>query len=68
MPDLPREGRTAWGAFRDMHTTRFTSMGLMPISYTEIDAWQRVTGVELEPWEVDAIRALDHEYIAMQEQ
>lgn len=33
--------------------------GLMPISMIEIDAWQRVHGIRLTPWELDVIELFD---------
>ena len=37
---------------------------LAPISWLTIDAWQRVTGVHLAPWEARLIRTLSIEYLA----
>lgn len=31
----------------------------MPISMTEIDAWQRVHGIRLTPWELEIIELFD---------
>lgn len=31
-----------------------------PITFQEIDAYARLTGAEIAPWEVRAIRRLDH--------
>lgn len=33
--------------------------GLMPISMTEIDAWQRVHEIRLTPWELEIIELFD---------
>lgn len=33
--------------------------GPLPITNTEIDAWQRVHGIRLTPWELDCIYLLD---------
>lgn len=38
-------------------------MGPGAISYTELDAYQRVTGVRLTPNEVETILALDRVYL-----
>lgn len=34
-------------------------MQVSPITYSELDAWSRLTGRHLAPWEVLTIRALD---------
>ncbi len=33
--------------------------GLAPITYSEILAWQQANRVDLTPWEVDTLRAVD---------
>lgn len=33
--------------------------GVAPLGYTTIDAWSRLTGIQLEPYEVDALILLD---------
>lgn len=40
-------------------------MGAAPLSWQTIDAWQRVTGVRLMPWEARLIRRLSSDYLAM---
>lgn len=40
-------------------------MGAVPLSWTTIDAWQRVTGISLDPWEARLIRRLSSDYLAM---
>lgn len=39
-------------------------MGTVPVSWREIEAWQRLTGTVLPPWEARLIRRLSAEYIA----
>ncbi len=34
-------------------------MGVNPLSWSDIEAWSRFTRTELEPWELDAICAMD---------
>lgn len=70
MPDQLAEAATLpegleglWRTFLDLHQTRAAGMsGPSRITFSDIDAMQRVTGVTLEPWEVDAIRAADSAY------
>lgn len=44
-----------------------TGMGPVPLSWSELATWQRVTGVELTPWEAQTLRRLSAEYIATQQ-
>jgi hypothetical protein len=39
--------------------------GFLPISHLEIDAWQRITGNSLAPWELRAINAMDVEKLQL---
>lgn len=41
------------------HARTSNGFGLNPISFTEIDAWQRLSGEMLRPWELRAIRRMD---------
>ena len=34
------------------------------ISFVDMDAWSRMTGATLEPWQVAAIRGADNAYLA----
>lgn len=60
-PGLPYAVEHLWGIFIDLHTTRTATGfgGLNPITYLDIDAYQRVTGVVLSPEEVALIRMAD---------
>lgn len=44
--------------------TETNGMGPAPLSWREIDAWQRSTAVRLQPWEARLIRKLSLAYIA----
>lgn len=60
---LPEGLEGLWGTFLSLHQSRGASMsGPARISFTDIDAMQRVTGMTLEPWEISAIRAADSAY------
>lgn len=39
-------------------------MGVVPISWTTISAWQQVSAVELDPWEARLIHRLSMAYVA----
>lgn len=40
------------------------AMGPVALSSTEIDAWSRLSGVELEPWEFNSLRQMSQEYVS----
>lgn len=44
--------------------TEAAGMGSGPISWLQIDAWSRLTGVTLAPWEARLLRRLSSEYLA----
>lgn len=44
--------------------TESNGMGVSPLSWREINEWQRASCVELAPWEARLIRALSTSYIA----
>jgi hypothetical protein len=44
--------------------TEAAGMGVVPISWREIDAWQRQTCVAIEPWEKRLLRRLSAAYLA----
>lgn len=39
-------------------------MGLSPIAFTELQAWQECSGISLQPWETKVLRRLSSDYIA----
>jgi hypothetical protein len=66
-PSLPMECREVWQSFLALRSS-CPSSGFGPgrISFAEMDAYQRMTGDALAPWEVQAIRAADSAYMAVQ--
>lgn len=46
----------------DIGPTVAAGMGSGPVTYSEIEAWQRVTGIHLLPWEAGLLRRLSGEY------
>lgn len=64
-PCLPDGLERLWADFAEMHDSRgSTGFGPMRITFADIDAWQRVGGVTLAPWEIAAIRKADNAYLA----
>jgi len=62
---LPDCAAYLWLWFLELHRARTgNGFGPNPIGYVEIDAWQRVTGRKLSPWEVDMMFALDGAFMA----
>jgi hypothetical protein len=56
-----------WHWFIELNRTRASNgFGQNPISYTEIVSWSQLTGVVPEPFEVQAIMALDSAYMSVQ--
>lgn len=55
-PPLPVEGQSAWHAFQALSSARGAGQ---PIGWQDIDAYCRLTGDELSPWDIDQVRALD---------
>lgn len=63
-PSLPAGGEFVWSVFNELHPCRSLGMaGPQPISFVELDAWQRVTGIRLRPFELQAIRAIDFAFL-----
>lgn len=61
-PVCPAPG--LWRDFLDLHNCRsYGQGGPSPITFLELDAWQRVKGVSLEPWELDCIRVADGAFL-----
>lgn len=66
-PVLPEGAEHAWSGFLALHSTRGNNgFGPSPISYADIDAYQRVSGDRLLAWEIDAIRRADHAFFSVQ--
>ena len=43
--------------------TLAAGMGAGPITHGEIESWQSLTGIELQPWEVRYLRRMSFEYL-----
>jgi hypothetical protein len=42
--------------FRELGQCLQTGMGLIPLTWQEIESWQRQNGLELKAWEVKALK------------
>lgn len=64
-PSCPAGCGELWRIFGELHACRGNSgFGPMCVTFTEIDAYQRVSGVKLQAWELDAIRRADAAFLA----
>jgi len=41
----------------------YSYRGVFPVQFTEIEAWQRLSGVTLSPWEFETLRMLSDAYV-----
>lgn len=48
----------------ELGLTEPAGMGMVPISWQTLSAWQKLTGVQLAPWEARMLRTLSSEYLA----
>lgn len=64
-PRLPDSCSLLWSQFLELHSCRGSTMaGVARISFTDLDAFQRVSSVKFDAWEIDAIRRADSAYLA----
>ncbi|QLB44479.1 phage tail assembly chaperone [Mannheimia pernigra] len=55
------------GWFFELAMSRQSGMSLNPISYAEIEAWNRLFSRHLEQWEIRTIKQLDMIYLNVQQ-
>lgn len=64
-PRLPCACDHLWSDFLDLHVSRAQTMsGPARISFTDIDAFERVNGTKLLAWQIDAIRRADSAFMS----
>ena len=62
-PECPEEGAHLWEWFAELNKRRVsTGFGIAPISFGEIESWQRLRRLELDPWELEGLLELDDIY------
>lgn len=59
LPDLPVEVEYLWSAFNKMARRRTSGMSVNPITYADIEAFERKTLNSFSAWETDMIVRLD---------
>ena len=63
---LPAGCAPLWRDFMELHNARsWGDGGPKPVSFVELDAWQRVRGVRLAAWEIAAVKAGDRAYLGV---
>lgn len=55
----PAAGAQVWEAFAELSASRPAGMGLSAVPHSELEAWQRLHGVRLTPWEIETLMAMD---------
>lgn len=61
-PEIPFELRHVWGWFLTLHPRRSQTS----LTFQDISAWASLTGVQLAPFELDALIRVDDAYVAEQ--
>lgn len=61
-PPCPPALAHVWNAFARLSARRATGYGISPISFLDIEAFQRLSGLRLMPLEVRMIEELDDLY------
>lgn len=67
LPDFPEEYTFAWASFFELNQSRSSNgFGVNPISFTEIEAYLRLTGKVLLPYEINGINTIDSCFLKAQ--
>ncbi len=64
-PGIPPVARELWDAYLRLSASRRAGMGISPLALVDIEAWCRLTGVRLTPWELDTLIDLDSACVAI---
>lgn len=63
-PEVPYAGMRVWGIFLRLHAARGGGgFGPAPISFADIESYQRLHREPVRPFEIEIIRALDSEVL-----
>ena len=67
IPSMPEEFTFAWGSFFDLQATRGSNgFSPNPLTYLEIEAYIRLSGRVLLPYEIRAIKVIDSAFLNAQ--
>ena len=61
----PAAGRALWSAYCELAAQRPAGMGPSPIPGPEYESSQRLHGVQLTPWEIGTLQAMDRAALAV---
>ena len=62
----PPVATALWHAWLQLASSRPPGMGdPVAVPLSEIDAWQRLNGIEFNPWELDTVIAMDRAAVAV---
>lgn len=64
LPPLPLALSYLWQIYRRLRRRKGGGMGPSPIEWPDIDAFLRLSGVALVPWEIEVIEDLDDAFMA----
>lgn len=65
-PELPPGVESLWDAYLELRAAAGSAgFGPARISHAEMEAWARLHGVQLTPWEVETLFALDGEVVSV---
>lgn len=64
LPDVEPDVLYLVDTLLDAGPTSAAGMGFVPVTWTDLEAWSRVTGIELLPWEARLVRQLSAEWLA----
>lgn len=59
LPPIPGGLNVIWEIFLHLHHMRGAGMGPSPISACDLLAYQQLHGIDMNPWELECIHALD---------
>lgn len=62
MPPISEEAAYLLRYLQEAGPVLGTGMGVIPLTFTELQAWQSQTGLELRPWEATTLRRLSKDY------
>lgn len=64
VPPFPKALRYVWDAHQRIRRRKGGGFGPGPIEWPDIDAFIRRTGLDLRPWEIEIIEAIDDAFLA----
>ena len=62
-PELPPEGAHWWHWWCELAQGRQNGLAVSPITWADVAAWAALTGRQLDPFDLNAIRAIDAAFV-----